>query len=50
MDGNIKEAVEVPEGYLYHNPKLEQPGYSEEFYKKVVDDTGDKLKVIGDAH
>ncbi len=50
MDGNIKEATEVPEGYLYHNPKLKQPGYSEEFYRKVVEDTGDKLKVIGDAH
>lgn len=50
MDGNVKEATEVPEGYIYHSPKLEQPGYSEDFYRKVVEDTGDKLKVTGSAH
>ena len=51
MDGNVKEATEVPEGYIYTTPKLEQPGYSEEFYRKVVGETGDHFKVIGgDGH
>lgn len=47
MDGNIKTAEPVPEGYKYTNPKLEQPGYSEEFYRRIANTTGDKLKVIG---
>lgn len=42
MDGNVKE----PNGDKL-NPKLEQPGYSEKFYRQIVKDTGDKLKVIG---
>ncbi|MCF8367462.1 MAG: C69 family dipeptidase [Bacteroidales bacterium] len=49
MDGNVKEAVDVPEGYKYHNPKLSQPGYSKEWYKKIVEDTGDKFKMPGPA-
>ena len=47
MDGNVKEAAEVPEGYKYHVPKLQQPGYSEEWYKKIVDETGDHFKMPG---
>ena len=43
LDGNVKSPVEVPEDHLYVNPKLEQPGYSEHWYKKVVEDTGEKL-------
>jgi len=50
MDGNVKTATEIPEGYKYYNPKLKQPGYSPEFYKEIVNETGDKLKVIGSAH
>ena len=50
MDGNIKTRREVPAGYLYVTPNLKQPGYSPEVYKEIVDDTGDKLKVIGSAH
>ena len=51
MDGNVKEAAEVPEGYIYTTPKLEQPGYGEKFYRKVVDETGDHFKVVGgDGH
>ena len=49
MDGNVKEAVEVPEGYIYHNPKLKQPGYGEEWYRKIVDETGDHFKMPGAA-
>jgi dipeptidase len=50
MDGNIKTKKEVPEGYLYVNPELEQPGYSEEKYKQIATSTGDKLKVTSGAH
>jgi dipeptidase len=45
MDGNIKTAVDVPEGYIYHAPKVEQPGYPEWFLRMIVQQTGDKLKV-----
>jgi dipeptidase len=40
MDGNVKTKVEGQQ-----NPKVEQPGYSEEWYRKVAEDTGDRLKV-----
>ena len=50
MDGNIKEAVDTPEGYRFHVPKLEQPGYPEWFLRKIAETTGDKLKVIGTTH
>jgi dipeptidase len=45
MDGNIKTAVPVPEGYIYHAPKVEQPGYPEWFLRMIVNSTGEKLKV-----
>jgi dipeptidase len=50
MDGNIKTPREVPEGYLYVTPNLEQPGYSEAKYRQVAKQTGDKLKVTGSSH
>ncbi len=51
MDGNIKVAAEVPEGQYYTPAKVEQPGYSEEMYRQIVKDTGDKLKMVGgDGH
>ena len=50
MDGNIKTKVEVPEGHIYVNPDLKQPGYSPEKYRQIADESGDKLKVIGSAH
>ena len=49
MDGNIKSPVAVPDGYLYTTPALEQPGYSDEWYKKVVDETEDKFLYLDDA-
>lgn len=49
MDGNVKSPVAVPENYIYVNPKLEQPGYSEEWYKKVVEDSGEKFLYQDDA-
>ncbi|HRX98300.1 MAG TPA: C69 family dipeptidase [Bacteroidales bacterium] len=49
MDGNIKEARDVPEGYKYVTPSLDQPGYSPEWYRKIVEETGDHFKVQGSA-
>lgn len=49
MDGNVKTKVTVPEGYKYHVPKLEQPGYGEEWYRVIVEKTGEHFKVIGPA-
>lgn len=42
MDGNIK--IKVPG---QRNPKVLQPGYGEEWYRRIVKETGDKFKVIG---
>ncbi len=52
VDGNIKET----DGREFlHNGygvlKLNQPGYSEEFYRKIIEQSGDKFKVPeGDKH
>ncbi len=43
MDGNVKTKQEVPEGYKYISPKMEQPGYGEDFYKRVVKETKDQF-------
>jgi len=48
MDGNIKEARPVPENYKYVTPSVEQPGYGEEWYKFIIQETGDKFKVKGE--
>lgn len=45
MDGNIK--TEVP-GKL--NPKVNQPGYGDEWYKLIVKETGKRFLVIGESH
>lgn len=51
MDGNVKEKREVPANYKYVTPKLEQPGYNEQWKKGVVEDTKDKLLVpAGGGH
>ena len=42
---NRLRARAIPEGYKYYAPKVEQPKYSEEFYKAIINQTGDKLKV-----
>ena len=44
MDGNVKESNPGQQ-----NPKLEQPGYSSDWYKELVKQTGDQFKVIGSA-
>jgi hypothetical protein len=40
MDGNVKTKVEGEQ-----NPKVEQPGYDESWYRQVVRDAGDRLRV-----
>jgi dipeptidase len=51
MDGNIKTKVDVPEGYKYHVPTLDQPGYGDAWYRKIVEETGDHFKMPdGPAH
>jgi len=47
MDGNIKTPNEIPEGNIYTNPSVSQPGYGEEWYRRIVKETGDKFRVIG---
>jgi len=42
MDGNIKTPVPGEK-----NPKVNQPGYGDDFYRNLVKQTGDKFKVIG---
>ena len=51
MDGNVKTEREVPEGYKFVTPELKQPGYSEEKYKLIIDETGDQFKMpVGSGH
>ena len=44
MDGNIKEKDGNKQ-----NPKLQQPGYSEDYYRTIIKGTGDKFKVVEPA-
>jgi len=44
VDGNVKEKQEIPKGYNRVNPKLSQPGYSEEWYRAIVKSTGYKFR------
>ena len=45
MDGNIKTAKPVPAGYKFVNPDLSQPGYGEDWYRLIIEKTGDQFKV-----
>jgi hypothetical protein len=45
-DGNIKTKAAAKEGYKYVTPHLEQPGYGESWYKKIVKETGNQFKMI----
>ena len=50
-DGNVKVKAEPKDGYKYVTPKLEQPGYGEDWYKKIVKETGEQfLMPKGDTH
>lgn len=52
LDGNVKKEKDgVFELNEYGNPaNPEFPGYSEEWKREVINNTGDKLKVVGDGH
>ncbi len=43
LDGNIKTAKELPEGYKYIAPKVEQPPFPEWYYQKIVESNGNNL-------
>ncbi len=43
MDGNIKEKQAVPENHIYIPAKVDQPGYGEDWYRKVVKETGEQF-------
>jgi dipeptidase len=47
MDGNIKTKRPLPSNHKYITPDVKQPGYGEEWYRKIVETTGDQFKVIG---
>ena len=51
-DGNIKKHQGDSANYIrrlfdkeFSTPGIEQPGYSEEYYRNIIETTGDKLKV-----
>jgi len=44
MDGNVKVKQPLPKNYKYIAPKVSQPGYSDEWNRVIVKNTGDKLK------
>lgn len=50
MDGNIKTKTVVPEGYKYYAPELKQPSLGEEWYRRIANETGDKLKSLDSSH
>jgi dipeptidase len=51
MDGNIKTRKALPADHRYIAPDLEQPGYGENWYKKIVDETGEQfLMPAGGGH
>ncbi|MEA3446978.1 MAG: C69 family dipeptidase [Bacteroidota bacterium] len=43
MDGNVKKKAAPKENYKYVAPELEQPGYGEEWYRRIIEDTGDQF-------
>jgi len=46
MDGNIKTKSPEKKGYKFVNPQLKQPGYSKDWYKLIIEKTGDQFKVL----
>lgn len=49
-DGNVKTKAKGKENYKYVVPNLEQPGYGEEWYKKIVNETGEQFLMPGGGH
>lgn len=54
VDGNIKKTKGgefINNGFTDHIPAYpDQPGYDESYYRKIIENTGDHLKVIGSDH
>jgi dipeptidase len=54
IDGNVK--IEKDGAFIYNGygknipPNPDQPGYPDWWYEKIVEDTGEHLKVIGAGH
>jgi dipeptidase len=44
VDGNVKTKQPVPKGYQFMVPKVEQPGYGDEWNRIIVKMTGDKYR------
>ena len=44
MDGNVKSRQPVPPGYNRVNPKVSQPGYTEDWNRFVAKTTGERYK------
>lgn len=44
VDGNRKYPQDLPAGYKYHAPKIDHPKYNEDFYRLIIEKTGDKVK------
>jgi len=45
MDGNVKTKRKKPNNYKYITPNLKQPGYGEDWYKKIIKETGNHFKM-----
>ena len=45
MDGNVKTDKAIPENYKYITPDLVQPGYGNDWYKKIIKETGEHFKM-----
>ncbi|HKK67091.1 MAG TPA: C69 family dipeptidase [Bacteroidales bacterium] len=50
MDGNVKAKSDPKEGYKYVVPQLEQPGYGEDWYRRIIEETDDQFLMPGSAH
>ena len=44
MDGNVKTARPLPEGYKFITPNVSQPGYGDDWNRIIVKMTGDKYR------
>jgi hypothetical protein len=45
MDGNIKTKMPLPKNHIYVNPKVEQPGYGLDWYKKIIQKDKDHFRM-----
>jgi dipeptidase len=43
LDGNVKVKAEPRDDYKYVNPEIEYPGYGEDWYRRIVDETGNQF-------